>query len=267
MQRERSHRSTFSSIFGGRNPFDDPFFSRSFGSMFEPKHGSFDEMPHPNTGSSKGLLIEELDSDDERDGEAKNDDSGKGPLIEHPDDQEEVKKDARSSVNHNRIERTKPQTHSTSFKKVTYGGINGTYYTATTTRKSGSDGMVIEDSKEADKTTGRATHRISKGIHEKGHSVTRKLGADGKVDTVQALHNLNEDELAGFEQEWKGNAEMHIPGWNEEFNLFESAGSGSTRPFNLALEGSENANNDNGTRSSSSGGRLKKVVTINIDWD
>lgn len=26
---------------------------------------------------------------------------------------------------------------------------------------------VLEDSKEADKTTGRATHRISKGIHDK----------------------------------------------------------------------------------------------------
>lgn len=25
-----------------------------------------------------------------------------------------------------------------------------------------------------------------------GHSVTRKLNADGKVDTVQTLHNMNE---------------------------------------------------------------------------
>ncbi|KAF5801197.1 putative myeloid leukemia factor [Helianthus annuus] len=261
-----SHRGLFSSIFGGRDPFDDPFFSRPFGRMFEPRHGSFDDMPHPNTSGSKGLLIEELDSDDEQ--EDKNDDSGKGPLIEHPDDEEEVKKDVKFNENHNRIERTKPQTHSTSFKKVTYGGINGTYYTAATTRKSGSDGMVIEDSKEADKATGRATHRISKGIHEKGHSVMRKLGTDGKVDTVQTLHNLNEDELAGFEQEWKGNADMHIPGWNEEFNLLERTGSGSMRPFNLALKGSESVNADNGARrSSSSGGRPKKVVTINIDWN
>lgn len=54
---------------------------------------------------------------------------------------EEVKKDVSVNKNHNRIERTKPQTQSVSFKKVTYGGINGAYYTATTTRKSGSDGV------------------------------------------------------------------------------------------------------------------------------
>ncbi|XP_076930840.1 uncharacterized protein LOC143595792 [Bidens hawaiensis] len=243
MQRDRQNRSIFSSIFGGRDPFDDPFFTRPFGSMFN-THSSFDETPHSNTNSPKGLLIEELGSDDEL---------------------EEVKEDVKFNVNHNRIARTEPQKQGVSFKKVTYGGINGTYYTATTTRKSGSDGVVIEDSKEADKTTGRATHIVSKGIHEKGHSVTRKLGTDGKVDTMQTLHNLNEDELAGFEQEWKGRADTHIPGWNEEFNLFERTGTGSSRPFSLALKGSENANNGNGARSSGSGGRPKKVVTINID--
>ncbi|XP_076891454.1 uncharacterized protein LOC143542864 isoform X2 [Bidens hawaiensis] len=260
MQRDRQNRSIFSSIFGGRDPFDDPFFTRPFGSMFN-THGSFDETQHSNTSSPKGLLIEELDSDDER--EYKNGDSGKDPLIQHPDDEEEVKEDVKFNVNHNRIARTEPRKQSVSFKKVTYGGINGTYYTATTTRKSGSDGVVIEDSKEADKTTGQATHRVSKGIHEKGHSVMRKLGTDGKVDTMQTLHNLNEDELAGFEQEWKGHADTHIPGWNEEFNLFERAG--SSRPFSLALKGNENANNGNGARGSGLGGRPKKVVTINID--
>ncbi|KAK9053584.1 hypothetical protein SSX86_024658 [Deinandra increscens subsp. villosa] len=137
-----------------------------------------------------------------------------------------VKKDTKFREDLNRVERAKSPTRtvSHSFKKVTYGGINGAYYTATTTRKSGSDGLVIEDSKEADKTTGQAAHRVSKGIHDKGHSVTRKLGTDGKVDTIQTLHNLNEDELAGFEQEWEGNADSRIPGWNDEFNLFERAG-------------------------------------------
>ncbi|KAI3741231.1 hypothetical protein L1987_58901 [Smallanthus sonchifolius] len=225
--------------------------------MFD-THDSF-----ANTSSSKGLTIEELDSDDEGELGEEGENSEKGPLIEHPDDEEEVKMDVQFSGDLNRIEKTKSQTQSVrhSLKKVTYGGINGTYYTATTTRRSGGDGVVIEDSKEADKTTRQATHRISKGMHDKGHSVTRKLGTDGKVDTVQTLHNLNEDELAGFEQEWKGNADSHIPGWNEEFNLFERAGYGSLRPFGLAIEGSGRASNDNG----SSGGRPKKVVTINID--
>ncbi|KAK9147885.1 hypothetical protein Scep_006642 [Stephania cephalantha] len=45
-----------------------------------------------------------------------------------------------------------------------------------------------------------------------GHSVTRKLGSDGKVETMQMLHNLNEDELAGFDKAWNGNARKHLPG-------------------------------------------------------
>ncbi|XP_024993244.1 uncharacterized protein LOC112527008 isoform X2 [Cynara cardunculus var. scolymus] len=263
-----SHRSMMSGILGGRDPFDDPFFNRPFEGMFGPSifdtHGPSD-LPYPSESSSKGLVIEEIDTDDEEE-EGKN-----GASRSATSGKEEVKKDVRFNGNHNRMEGTKPQTQSISYKKVTYGGINGAYYTATTTRKSGSDGVVLEDSKEANKTTGRATHRISKGIHDKGHSVTRNLGTDGKVDTVQTLHNLDEDELAGFEQAWKGTADMHIPGWNEEFNTFGRAGSGSMRPFGLALESADRShsnqrvNNDNATTTSSSGGRPKKVVTINID--
>ncbi|GJZ05087.1 retrotransposon-related protein [Tanacetum coccineum] len=224
-----SHRSMTSSIFGGRDPFDDPFFKRPFGKV-------------------RRAGYEELDMIEER-------------------NEEEVKKDVRVNENHNRFDGTKPQSQSQSqnhfsFKKVTYGGINGAYYTATTTI-SRRYGVVLEDSKEADKTTGQATHRISKGIHDKGHSVTRKLGTDGKVDTVQTLHNLNEDELTGFEQAWEGNADRQFPGWNYQFNPFETAGS---RPFGLALEDNRSGSTDNGARtSSSSGGRPKKVVRINID--
>ncbi|KAI3800464.1 hypothetical protein L1987_28555 [Smallanthus sonchifolius] len=164
-----SRASMMSSIFGGRDPFDDPFFNRPFGNS-----------------DDEGELGEE----------GKN--SEKGPLIEHPDDEdhgyltEEVKKDVQFNGNLNRIEKTKSQIQSVrhSFKKVTY------------------------------------------------------------------------DELAGFEQEWKGNADSHIPGWNEEFNLFERAGYGSLRPFGLAIEGSGRASNDNGARSSSSGGRPKKKESI-----
>lgn len=86
-----------------------------------------------------------------------------------------------------------------------------------------------------------------------GHSVTRKLNSDGKVDTSQILHNLNEglflmpamiifvcvfldahvhqdyylrffpDELAGFDEDWKGNAKKHMPNWRDEFDKQGSA--------------------------------------------
>lgn len=85
-----------------------------------------------------------------------------------------------------------------------------------------------------------------------GHSVTRKLNSDGKVDTMQTLHNLNEglfllpvtltqlhdfpcvssnradcymlDELAGFEKSWKGNSKAPLPGWTSGEGPQQNAG-------------------------------------------
>lgn len=47
--------------------------------------------------------------------------------------------------------------------------------------------VVIEDSKEADKTTGQATHRISKGLHEKVH-FSFFLYKTFLLESVQWLH-------------------------------------------------------------------------------
>nr|KAJ0189137.1 hypothetical protein LSAT_V11C800423500 [Lactuca sativa] len=235
-------------------------------------HGSSEDLLHSNANSSKGLVIEEIDSDDEGEGEeGQNGNSGvvtddkphrvatssKDPLIEHPDDEEKVKKETRINKNHNRT-----KTQSISLKKLHMV-------------------VVLEDTKEADKTTGQATHRISKGIHDKGHSVTRKLGTDGEVQT---LHNLNQgtfalvnkgnwftyclDELASFEEEWEGNADMHIPDWNEEFNSFGKPRFGSMGPFGLALEaagGSQRSGrlrSENQEQTSSSRSQPKKFFEL-----
>lgn len=78
------------SLSGRRDPFDDPFFTRPFGNMFEssrlepPNSGSTDAL-HAN-GAQK-LVIEELISDDEEEkGKDIHTGSGKEPSIEHPDD-------------------------------------------------------------------------------------------------------------------------------------------------------------------------------------
>lgn len=82
-----------------------------------------------------------------------------------------------------------------------------------------------------------------------GHTVARNLESDGRVDTKQILHNINEgiyyilvcdlvcakminhflstdfyffcvlDELVGFEEAWKENAGKHLPGWSEGFRV------------------------------------------------
>ncbi|KAE8699722.1 Detected protein of unknown function [Hibiscus syriacus] len=296
-----------SGLFGGRNPFDDPFFTRPFDSMFEPT------IFGPTTPSreaplkshvGKGILIEELDSDEEdkerAKGITKHVGSGKELSLEHPDDSDDdgkIQSDThRNEHDSHMVKGSKQQTRSFSFQtsRVTYGGVDGTYYTNTKSRKTGSDGAVIEERKEADTTTGQATHRISRGIHDKatfihctyppqfldeqivGHSVTRKLNADGKVDTTQTLHNLNEDELLEFEKAWKGNSEGHLAGWSDGFSKPANAGPGSHEQMGLAVKdsprhpyrehgkngGNQGANTEART---TSGGRMKKVVRINIE--
>ncbi|KAF2298207.1 hypothetical protein GH714_018644 [Hevea brasiliensis] len=243
MQREREGRNDFfgkddpfsnfrgfgmmPSLFGGKDPFDDPFFTRPFGSMFEstrlepPNSGSSDAL-HANGANE--LVIEELVSDDKEEKEKDiHSGSGKEPFIEYPDDDfEEVKsKNVNCIHDDNKMEGTKPQARNFSFQtcKVTYGGVDGAYYTSTRTRRAGSDGVVIEENKEVDKSTGQATHQISRGLHDKGHSVTRKLNSDGKVDTSQTLHNLNEDEVAAFEEAWNGNVKGQLPGLSNQFDI------------------------------------------------
>ncbi|KAM1002887.1 hypothetical protein ACFX13_003301 [Malus domestica] len=93
-----SRRSMFPSLFGGRDPFGDPFFSRPIGSIFEssmfgPSSRSSDT---PESGRANKISVEELNSDDEggedkvtgdeRDNIGKQSVLGKEPSIEHPDD-------------------------------------------------------------------------------------------------------------------------------------------------------------------------------------
>ncbi|OIT27550.1 hypothetical protein A4A49_65705 [Nicotiana attenuata] len=247
-------RGVMSRIFGRKDPSDDssatcPPENSSESSMLHHRTPPADTQP---VAKSKGPVIIELDTDDEGDvgGEAEEENCGvngsrmskekaqtnaysnANPLVEHPDDQPDadhnksksISKDVAHRLKAKKNEGAKAQTQSVSYRRVTYGGINGAYYTTTTTRRTGSDGMVLEDSKQADITTGQATHRISRGIHDKGHSLTRKLDSDGKVNSMQTLHNIEEDELASFEQTWKGNADKHLPGWNNGLDLHANAG-------------------------------------------
>lgn len=258
-------RSLISSFFEGRDPFDDPFFARPFGSMFNssffgssgnpfmnPHASGFLEHqpPQPNPLRGQGPIIEEIDSDDEGEDEKtkgkearkenlrKHGRSNQEPIVEDPDDETLEKKSRHLShpndVNQIYQTQPQPQTHSFAFQSssVSYGGLNGAYYSSSRTRKTGSDGFTFEEYKEADSSTRQASHRISRGIHDKGHSVSRKLKADGHVDTMQTLHNLNEDELGGFEEAWNGNARKFLPGWNQEYITQHIAGSGQQRPPN-----------------------------------
>lgn len=38
------------------------------------------------------------------------------------------------------------------------------------------------------------------------------------------VFDLHLDELGDFEQNWKANADKHLPGWDKGFNLLENQG-------------------------------------------
>ncbi|KAL2329591.1 hypothetical protein Fmac_017172 [Flemingia macrophylla] len=267
--------SMTSSLFGGRDPFDDPFFTHPSDSLFGPRSAS---RAMQGTNKEKGIVIEELDSDDEgagncpqtgdNDFDQKNSKSTTEPSVEHPDDDDSERKNSGATYknDHYVAEPSKARKFSFQTSRVTYGGIDGAYYTSTRTRRMGADGVVLEEKKEADTTTGQASHRITRGIHDKGHSVTRKLDSDGKVDTKQALHNLNEDELAGFEETWKGSNMAQLPGFDVHRNEDSSGGKQNRNqvwplPYLEPARGFP-SNYEAGTNS---WGRTKKVVRINIE--
>ncbi|XP_027113059.2 uncharacterized protein [Coffea arabica] len=276
-----------SGIFGGRDPFDDPFFTRPFGGLFGSKMSFSAASPGDPVHSNrlKAPIIEELDIEDDNISGGGEDpetaSANQNPFVEHPEDQiddhhkSKTKSKSKELVyrsDHNKVGGERPQKGSVSFQKVTYGGINGAYYTASATRRTGNDGVVLEDRKEADSTTGQATHRISKGIIDKGHSVTRQLNADGKVDTMQTLHNLDEDELAGFDQSWRGSADMHLPGWDMPLDFHSKPGIGGSRLTSWSGWGQptwqqlgRDASLRPGAQNDSARGRPKKTVTIPIE--
>ncbi|KAL3616548.1 hypothetical protein CASFOL_039938 [Castilleja foliolosa] len=282
--------SVFPSVIGGKDPFDDPFFSRPLGSLFgSSSNFSPDSAVDVQQTRSKGPIIQELDSDDEGEPvEKQNENDGvsdtfrrnRNPLVEHPDDRDiDHGKSSSNGTDHDKEEANKQQHRSVSYQRVTYGGINGAYYTATTSRKTGNDGATVEESRQADRTTGQATHRVSRGLHDKGHSMTRKLDSDGKVDTFQTLHNLNEDELVGFEQAWRSNGDRLLHGWNDAFDFPGNLGSDSRRQSRLASWGGAGFQDqfredsdrnrlhsvDRNVQSQCSTGKPKKVVRINIE--
>nr|GFA69058.1 hypothetical protein [Tanacetum cinerariifolium] len=79
-------------------------------------------------------------------------------------------------------------------RKQPHHKAHGTYYVVFSSigQRTGGDGVRLLEINEEDKTVGQALHTISRGIHEKGHTRTKKRNPDGNEDSFQILHNLNE---------------------------------------------------------------------------
>ncbi|CAI9103697.1 OLC1v1002230C1 [Oldenlandia corymbosa var. corymbosa] len=175
------------SFFGERNPFDDPFFSRPFDDQL---------------GSRKPITVEELNLDD---GGTENSNAGREIISNKPS----------RNANGNTCY---------TFRGFAYGGPEGWQYSCSESGMAGGDGVFLAEMKEDNRMVGESLHTISKGIRNKGHSVTKKKKSDGSVDSLQTLHNLNEDELTGFEENWNTSASKYLPSWSTNFNPFENGG-------------------------------------------
>ncbi|XP_075510853.1 uncharacterized protein LOC142546815 isoform X1 [Primulina tabacum] len=210
-----------SKFFGGKDPFDHPFFAQPFGGLFgarSPFDDPFFTRPFDvHTDSRKQIAIEELSPDDQDGNNA----------TQNQMDSEEL-----SVWNPNEFQ---TGIQSFSFQKIAYGGPDGPYYyTSSVGRRTGGDGVTVMEMKEEDQLAGESLHTIAKGIRDKGHSVTKKKTSGGQVDSLQTLHNLNEDEIAGFEENWKTHADKALPGWSNGFNSLEDAGTYESAWNNLA---------------------------------
>ncbi|KAG9160094.1 hypothetical protein Leryth_022703 [Lithospermum erythrorhizon] len=134
-------------LFGGKDPFEDPFFNEPFERLFDWKN-EFDGQP----SSRKQITIDEInpDGDDTHHAQEATDQS-----------KQLVKKNPKKKS-------TNQGMQSLSYRRVAYGGLNGWYYSCSEGRMTGRDGVVLAEIKEEDKTIGESLHTISKGIRDKG---------------------------------------------------------------------------------------------------
>lgn len=193
-----------SKLFGGKNPFDDPFFAQPFGGFFGANPFDRPFFAHPFDDSSRRqITIEEIDTDGD---DIKTSGPGKEIIVD------------------NSVKDTHGIERSFMYQKVAYGGPEGIYYTCSEGMLNGGDGVFLAEMKEEDKTIGESLHTVSKGLRNKGHSMTTKNNSEGEKNLMQTLHNLDEDELSSFEEDWKSNAEKYLPGWNNGSSILDTPG-------------------------------------------
>ncbi|KAI5081796.1 hypothetical protein GOP47_0001539 [Adiantum capillus-veneris] len=201
--------STLLSKLLQHDPFDDPFFRSTPFSSF------FDSPFSAPQAKQENLRIEEVPVEGSSSRRR-----APSPIIEHPDD--DVQLDSwnqrrwmqmPNSANHEGA-------YTFSSSSVCYDGPKGAYYAATKTRRGGPQGVVEERFEEQDSTKNKHTKRMSRGLGNKGHSITfQKDTKTGKVDENEILHNLAEEEAHNFDRKWEQEAEKFLPGWKNDKDI------------------------------------------------
>ncbi|KAH7415107.1 hypothetical protein KP509_14G027600 [Ceratopteris richardii] len=250
-------------LFGRMNPFGmgmSSLFDRS--EFFTRPDGSFlDQQPYQQPAqiaqplSRRGPIIEELTEDTEEtdNGRAQNKEH---PIVEHPEDDEEagqmlqhrdVPPQARClqafndrypqrSSNMQQSNRSY-QNYSFQSSSMSFGGSGGSFYSSSSMRRVGPDGIVQEEHVERD-SSGKESRTSARGLRDQIHAVTKRRNTvSGPETTVETLRNLEPEEVPHFDARWEAQAQRNLQGWNRgRAQALEGHHQGSRRQAAPALQ-------------------------------
>jgi len=223
----------------GMGMLDDEPFRRSSNEVF------IDQSPFnpPQPQGRRGPVIEELPDDNEAPA-SESKPASTEPIIEHPDDEAipgGVEHESRTIGQQYQSSQIQPNYTSQSFSyhRSTIAGPGGVYYTSSSKRRVGPNGVMEAEHHEKDSSAGVENSGVARAIGDKMHAVCKKRNADGRENTLEALHNLTEEEAVKFNETWETHAANSLPGSGNRSRTLEGNSGGSTSRSQLRLPSTE----------------------------
>lgn len=223
----------------GMGMLDDDPFHRPSNEVY------IDQRPFnpPQPQGRRGPVIEELPDDNEAPApESKP--ANTEPIIEQPDDEAipgDVENESRNISQQYQSSQVQPNYTSQSFSyhRSTVSGPGGVYYTSSSKRRVGPNGVMEAEHHEKDTSAGIENSGVARAIGDKMHAVCKKRNADGRENTHEMLHNLTEEEAVKFNERWETHAASSLPGSRNRSRMLEGNSSGSSSGPQLRLPSTE----------------------------
>lgn len=219
---------------------DEPFDPPSNEVFIDHRHFN---PPQPHV--RQGPVIEELPDDNEVSA-SESKPANTEPIVEHPDEEAipdtgDVEHEARNIRQQYQSSQIQPNYTSQSFSyhRSTISGPGGVYYTSSSKRRVGPNGVMEAEHHEKDSSAGIENSGVARAIGDKMHAVCKKRNADGRENTLETLHNLTEEEAVKFNETWETHAASSLPGSRSRSRMLEGNSSGSSSRPQLRLPSTE----------------------------
>lgn len=212
----------------GMGMLDDVPFQRP------PAEFLVDQRPFnpPQQGTRRGPVIEELPDDHEAPvSESRLQHTE--PIVEHPDDEATSGDDddgPTTITTQHQPSQSRPSYTSQSFcyQSSTVSGPGGAYYTSSSAKRTGPNGLTEEGHYEKDSVAGTESRRVAQALGEKMHAVSRKRNSDGRENTIETLHNLTEGEAVKFDEACESHGGSSIRRPTNSLRMLEGNREGSS---------------------------------------